>query len=99
MDATTAPRSLNAGVAPRRCEANRVDFVFGLARNPRLIEELAIDLAWAEEEAVRTGQPARRYKDFRWLSNDIRNPAAGDIENPATPVTLMPRPEPVRCWT
>ena len=33
------------------CEANRVDFVFGLARNPRLVEELAIDLAWAEEEA------------------------------------------------
>ena len=32
------------------------------------------------------------------VSNDIRNPAAGDIENPATPVTLMPRPEPVRCW-
>jgi hypothetical protein len=35
-----------------------------------------------------------------WLSNDIRNPAAGDTGNPATPVTLMPRPEPVRCcWT
>ena len=33
------------------CEANRVDFVFGLARNARLVEELAIDLAWAEEEA------------------------------------------------
>ena len=32
------------------------------------------------------------------LSNDIRNPAAGDIENPATPVTLMPRPEPGRWW-
>jgi hypothetical protein len=27
------------------CEANRVDFVFGLARNLRLAEELAIDLA------------------------------------------------------
>jgi hypothetical protein len=34
------------------CEAHRVDFVFGLARNPRLVEELAIDLAWAEEEAI-----------------------------------------------
>lgn len=33
------------------CEANRVDFVFGLARNARLIEELAIGLAWAEEAA------------------------------------------------
>ena len=34
------------------------------------------------------------------LSNDIRNPAAGDTGNPATAVILMPRPEPVRCcWT
>src|SRR5438128_4320800 len=52
------------------CEANRVDFVFGLARNPRLVEELAIDLAWAEDDAARTGQPARRYKDFRWSTLD-----------------------------
>ena len=48
------------------CEANRVDFVFGLARNPRLVEELTIEMAWAEDDATRTGQPARRYKDFRW---------------------------------
>jgi DDE family transposase len=52
------------------CEANRVDFVFGLARNPRLVEEISIDLAWAEEEATRTGLPARRYKDFRWSTLD-----------------------------
>jgi DDE family transposase len=52
------------------CEANRVDFVFGLARNPRLVEELAIDLAWAEDDAARTGQSARRYKDFRWSTLD-----------------------------
>jgi hypothetical protein len=32
------------------------------------------------------------------LSNDIRNPATGDIENPATPVMLIPRPEPLRRW-
>jgi hypothetical protein len=52
------------------CEANRVDFVFGLARNARLVEELTIEMAWAEEEATRTGQPARRYKDFRWSTLD-----------------------------
>ena len=34
---------------------------------------------------------------FIRLSNDIRNPTAGDIENPATPVTLTPRPEPAPC--
>lgn len=33
------------------CETNRVDLLFGLARNARLVEELAIELAWAEHEA------------------------------------------------
>ena len=46
------------------CEANRVDYVFGLARNSRLVEELAIDLAWVEIECEATGKPARRFKDF-----------------------------------
>jgi len=70
MHATIAARSLHAGVASQRCEANRVDFLFGLARNARLVEELAIDLAWAEHEASRTGQPARRFRDFRWSTLD-----------------------------
>jgi hypothetical protein len=52
------------------CEANRIDFLFGLARNPRLVEELAVDLAWAEEEATLTGRPARRFRDFRWSTLD-----------------------------
>jgi hypothetical protein len=52
------------------CEHNRVDFVFGLARNPRLVEEIAVELIQAEEEAERTGRPARRFKDFRWSTLD-----------------------------
>jgi hypothetical protein len=52
------------------CERNRVDFVFGLARNARLVEELSINLAWAEEEAVHTGRSARRFRDFRWSTID-----------------------------
>src|SRR5688572_29161960 len=52
------------------CEANRVDFVFGLARNPRLVEEISTALAWAEDEATRTDTSARRYKDFRWSTLD-----------------------------
>jgi Transposase DDE domain group 1 len=52
------------------CERNRVDFVFGLARNPRLVEELAVDLAWAEEDAARTGMSVRRFRDFRWSTLD-----------------------------
>jgi Transposase DDE domain group 1 len=48
------------------CEHNRIEFVFGLARNLRLVEAIAVELIEAEEEAERTGKPARRYKDFRW---------------------------------
>jgi hypothetical protein len=52
------------------CEENRVDFVFGLARNPRLVEEIAVELIQAEEEAEHTGKPARVYRDFRWSTLD-----------------------------
>ncbi len=48
------------------CEANRVDYVLGLARNARLVDEIAVELIQAEDEAERTGRPARRFKDFRW---------------------------------
>jgi len=50
------------------CEANRVDYVFGLARNTRLVKAIEAELAQAEEEACRTGAPARRYKDFRYAT-------------------------------
>jgi hypothetical protein len=46
------------------CEANRVDYVFGLARNSRLVDELASVLAWAESKYEVTGKPARRFKEF-----------------------------------
>ena len=50
------------------CEQNRVDFVFGLARNARLVEEIAVELLQAEAEATVTGKPARRFKDFRYAT-------------------------------
>jgi hypothetical protein len=52
------------------CEASRVDYVFGLARNSRLADEIAIDLAWAEAEHQETGRPARRFKDFFYATRD-----------------------------
>jgi hypothetical protein len=52
------------------CGANRVDYVFGLARNARLVEEIFVELAQAEEKASRTGRPARRYKDFQYSTLD-----------------------------
>jgi len=50
------------------CEANAVDFLFGLAKNDRLIKEIAAELGQAEEESLKTGKPARRFKDFMWTT-------------------------------
>ena len=52
------------------CERNGVDFLFGLAKNQRLVAETASELAAAEEESKATGQPARRFKEFQWSTRD-----------------------------
>ena len=52
------------------CEANGVDYVFGLARNERLVGALAEDLATAEAESLARGGPARRFADFAWRTLD-----------------------------
>jgi hypothetical protein len=48
------------------CEANGVEYVLGLARNPRLAAEIAEPLEQAREQADRTERSARRFKDFRY---------------------------------
>jgi hypothetical protein len=50
------------------CEANRIDFLFGLARNRRLVDEIDAELVQAEAQARRTGKPARRFKDFSYAT-------------------------------
>jgi hypothetical protein len=50
------------------CEDNGVDFLFGLARNRRLVREIAVELQEAKGEAQATGKPARRFKDFLWAT-------------------------------
>jgi len=52
------------------CEANRVDFLFGLQRNARLVAELEAELAAARAAAEATRRAARRYKDFLWTTLD-----------------------------
>jgi len=47
-------------------EANGVDFIFGLARNDRLVAEIAAELKDAEAEALAAARPARRFRDFMW---------------------------------
>jgi len=48
------------------CEANNVDFVLGLAKNKRLIQEIESELAQAKCQFDATQQPARVFKDFRY---------------------------------
>jgi hypothetical protein len=52
------------------CEANGVDYLFGLVRNPRLVGAIAEELAQAEAESLAQGTPARRFADFGWRTLD-----------------------------
>jgi len=52
------------------CEANRVDFLFGMARNERLEAAIKDELMMAAAESIRTGKSARRFKDFTYSTLD-----------------------------
>jgi len=52
------------------CEANQVDFIFGLARNKRLEAMLEDELAEAKALCEQSGKPARVFKDFRYQTLD-----------------------------
>ena len=52
------------------CETNSVDYVFGLARNERLVGAIVDDLATVALESVAQGGPARRFADFAWRTLD-----------------------------
>jgi len=48
------------------CEEKGVDFVFGLARNPKLEKILGAELRQAQQEFERTGKAARVFKEFSY---------------------------------
>jgi hypothetical protein len=50
------------------CEANGADYLLGLAKNDRLVAEIASELARAEVKSRRTGKPARYFKEFKWTT-------------------------------
>jgi hypothetical protein len=52
------------------CEANRVDFLFGLGRNERLEQAINAELMLASLDSTSSGRPARRFKDFMWSTLD-----------------------------
>jgi len=47
-------------------EENKVDYVFGLARNSRLVKEIEPMMKEAREEYERSKAPARRFKEFQY---------------------------------
>jgi len=80
------------------CEANRVDYLFGLARNPRLEERVQPELIAASLDAIHSGRPARRFKDFRYATLDSwsrerrvigKAEVTGDKANPRFIVTSL----------
>ena len=53
------------------CEANGVDFLFGLARNERLVCEIATELDLvAAKSRRRTGRPEHRFDSFMWTTRE-----------------------------
>jgi Transposase DDE domain group 1 len=48
------------------CEANGVDYLLGVQKNPRLVAEIEDELARAEAKSRSSGKPARYYRDFTW---------------------------------
>jgi Transposase DDE domain group 1 len=52
------------------CETNGVDYLFGLAKNSRLLRYLEPALTQAAAQFARTGQPARVFQDFSYRTRD-----------------------------
>jgi Transposase DDE domain group 1 len=86
----------------RWCELNRIDYLFGLARNERLTAAIAAELQEAQQLGERTGKPARRFKDLTWSTLDSWSRArrvvakaewTGGEANPRFVVTSLSRTE------
>jgi Transposase DDE domain group 1 len=84
------------------CEANRVDYVLGLPRNSRLDQTIVQELIDATLESIRTGKPARCFKDFTYRTRDSwsrerrvvgKAEVTGGEANPRYVVTSLKRGE------
>ena len=82
------------------CEGHGVEFVFGLARNPRLERALRAELQQARRRSQCSGRPVRLYKDFRYQTRQSwrrRRRVVGKAEhlvqgsNPRFVVTSLPK--------
>ena len=83
----------------RWCEGHAVDYVFGLAKNERLIKEIQVGLVEAEQACVQEEGAVRRFKDFVYQTRESWGAArrvVGKAEhlpqggNPRFIVTILP---------
>jgi hypothetical protein len=84
------------------CEDNRVHYIFGLARNSRLVKRIAKQLKKAKKKSWKTNQASRYYRDFRyrtlksWARTRRVVGKAEQLskgENPRFVVTSLPKEE------
>ena len=83
----------------RWCEAHGVHFVFGMAKNKRLLRIVGKEMHEAKELFVQTKQPARVFKDFNYCTHKSWSRSrrvvgkaehiAGDKANPRFVVTSL----------
>ena len=71
----------------RWCEENRVDYVFGLARNDRLRQRISKAMRRAKVEATRTGKAARVYTEFGYRTRQSWSRAR---RSKTSPPSLLP---------
>jgi len=84
----------------RWCEEHRVDYVFGLARNARLVRAIGSPLQAAAAEAAQTQRPARRFRELVYRTRNswsrsrrvvAKAEHTGDKSNPRFVVTSLSR--------
>ncbi len=82
----------------RWCEGNTVDYVFGLARNARLVRSIGAELQAAASESRATQRPARRFKELVYRTHKswsrprrvvAKAEQTGDKSNPRFIVTSL----------
>lgn len=80
------------------CEQHRVDYVFGLAKNARLVRAIGAELQHAARESHHTQQPARCFKELVYRTRQSWRRArrvvakaeqTGDKSNPRFVVTSL----------
>jgi hypothetical protein len=80
------------------CEQNAVNYVFGLARNARLVRAIGAELHEAAAESAQTHRPARRFKELSYRTQRSWSRArrvvakaeqTGDKANPRFIVTSL----------